>query len=74
MIKKAIFGLMHEPPSNHGINRTTCIMADLSRVLRETGRPVLQVSQREGVSLLKKYSRRALNKAHFSLNYHAVLT
>ena len=39
MIKKAIFGLMHEPPSNHGINRTTWIMADLSRVLRETGRP-----------------------------------
>src|SRR5437016_5010413 len=30
---------MHEPPSNHGINRTTWIMADLSRVLRETGRP-----------------------------------
>jgi transposase len=39
VIKKAIFGLMHEPPSNHGINRTTWIMADLSRVLRETGRP-----------------------------------
>jgi len=38
-IKKAIFGLLHEPPSNYGINRTTWIMADLSRVLRETGRP-----------------------------------
>ena len=36
-IKKAIFGLLHEPPSNYGINRTTWIMADLSRVLRETG-------------------------------------
>jgi hypothetical protein len=31
---------MHEPPSNYGINRTTWIMADLARVLRETGRPV----------------------------------
>ena len=31
--------LLHEPPSNYGINRTTWIMADLSRVLRETGRP-----------------------------------
>ena len=38
-IKKAIFGLLHEPPSNYGINSTTSIMADLSRVLRETGRP-----------------------------------
>jgi hypothetical protein len=26
VIKEAIFGLMHEPPSNHGINRTTWIM------------------------------------------------
>ena len=38
-IKKAIFALLHEPPSNYGINRTTWIMADLSRVLRETGKP-----------------------------------
>ena len=38
-IKKAVFGLLHEPPSNYGINRTTWIMADLRRVLRETGRP-----------------------------------
>src|SRR5258708_172129 len=38
-IKNAIFGLLHEPPSNYGINRTTWMMAALSRVLRETGRP-----------------------------------
>jgi transposase len=38
-VKQAIFGLLHEPPSNYGINRTTWIMHDLSRVLRETGRP-----------------------------------
>jgi transposase len=39
-IKQAVFGLLHEPPSNYGINRTTWIMSDLSRVLRETGYPV----------------------------------
>jgi transposase len=38
-VKQAVFGLLHEPPSNYGINRTTWIMRDLSRVLRETGRP-----------------------------------
>jgi hypothetical protein len=37
-VKNAVFGLLHEPPSSFGINRTTWIMADLSR-LRETGRP-----------------------------------
>jgi transposase len=38
-VKQAVFGLLHEPPSNYGINRTTWIMPDLSRVLRETGQP-----------------------------------
>ena len=36
-VKQAVFSLLHEPPSNYGINRTTWIMPDLSRVLRETG-------------------------------------
>ena len=38
-VKQAIFGVLHEPPSNYGINRTTWIMPDLERVLRETGHP-----------------------------------
>ena len=38
-VKQAVFGLLHEPPSNYGINRTTWIMHDLSRVLREIGQP-----------------------------------
>jgi transposase len=38
-VKQAVFGLLHEPPSNDGINRTTWTMSDLSRVLRETGQP-----------------------------------
>jgi transposase len=39
-IKNAVFGLLHEPPSNYGINRTTWTMPHLSRILREAGRPV----------------------------------
>jgi transposase len=39
-VKQAVFGLLHQPPSNHGINRTTWIMADLVRILKETGQPV----------------------------------
>jgi transposase len=38
-IKQAVFRVLHEPPSKYGINRTTWIMRDLSRVLRETGHP-----------------------------------
>jgi transposase len=38
-VKQAIFALLHEPPSKYGINRTTWIMRDLSRVLREKGCP-----------------------------------
>jgi transposase/transposase-like protein len=38
-IKQAVFRVLHEPPSNYGINRTTWVMPDLRRVLRETGHP-----------------------------------
>lgn len=38
-LKKAVFSLLHEPPSNYDINRTTWIMHDLRRVLREKGQP-----------------------------------
>jgi transposase len=38
-IKQAVFQTLHEHPSNHGINRTTWIMPDLSRILRENGHP-----------------------------------
>jgi transposase len=39
-VKQSVFGLLHEPPSNYGINRSTWIMRDLVRILRETGQPV----------------------------------
>jgi transposase len=38
-IKQAVFELLHEPPSNYGINRTTWIIPELSRILREKGHP-----------------------------------
>ena len=38
-MKQAVFELLHEPPSNYGINRTTWIMSDMTRILREKGHP-----------------------------------
>ena len=38
-VKNAVFSLLHQPPSNFGINRTTWKMADLSRIMKETGEP-----------------------------------
>ena len=38
-LKSAIFRILHEPPSNHGINRTSWIMADLRKVLAKIGKP-----------------------------------
>jgi hypothetical protein len=38
-VKQAVFQILHEPPSNYGINRTTWIMPDLSRALRDAGHP-----------------------------------
>ena len=36
-LRKAIFSLLHEPPANHGINRTSWTMPLLCKVLRENG-------------------------------------
>lgn len=38
--KQAVFALLHEPPANHGINRTTWKMGDFVRVLRSHGHSV----------------------------------
>ncbi len=38
-VKEAVFSLLHEPPSNYGINRTSWRMADFRQVLREKGQP-----------------------------------
>jgi transposase len=37
-VKSAVFRVLHEPPSNYGINRTTWTIALLVKVLRESGR------------------------------------
>lgn len=38
-LKQAVFNLLHEPPSKYGINRTSWIMRDLSKTLKEKGTP-----------------------------------
>ena len=38
-LKTTIFGLLHEPPSNHGINRTSWTMAHLCDMLAKQGKP-----------------------------------
>ncbi len=38
-VQDAIFGLLHSPPSSHGINRTTWRMTDLRMMLRKQGTP-----------------------------------
>jgi transposase len=39
-LKQAVFALLHEPPSAHGINRTTWRLVDLKGVLRSQGQVV----------------------------------
>jgi len=39
-IRRAVFALLHSPPSVHGINRTTWKMTDLQRILREEGQSI----------------------------------
>lgn len=51
-VKNALFDALHQPPSNFGINRTTWKMADLSRVLKETGHPA-------GEDVVRKITRDA---------------
>jgi transposase len=46
-VRKAVFALLHEPPSAIGINRTTWRMADLTKVLCERGTPVCAQVVRE---------------------------
>ena len=36
-LKASIFALLHEPPADHGINRTTWTMADIRAVLAKQG-------------------------------------
>ena len=36
-LRRAVFSMLHEPPANHGINRTSWTMAFLRRALKETG-------------------------------------
>ena len=46
-VRRAVFALLHEPPSSIGINRTTWRMADLTKALQEKGTPVCAQIVRE---------------------------
>jgi hypothetical protein len=39
-LRSALFGLLHEPPSNYGHNRTSWAMPLLLGVLKEKGKPI----------------------------------
>jgi transposase len=41
-VKEAVFKILHQPPASFGINRTTWKMADLVRVMKETGQPACE--------------------------------
>ncbi len=51
-LKQAVFRTLHEPPSKYGINRTSWIMPDLSRVLGESGHPA-------GAEVIRRITRAA---------------
>jgi transposase len=53
--KRAVFALLHTPPSVHGINRTTWRMADLEEVL-----------QRQGTLLCKEVIRKIIEEAGYT--------
>ncbi len=38
--KDALFAILHSPPSDYGINRTSWIMQDLNRIMREQSLPI----------------------------------
>ncbi|MDH2384272.1 IS630 family transposase [Bradyrhizobium sp. CER78] len=41
-VKQALFSILHQPPANFGINRTTWKMADLVRAMHKTGQPACE--------------------------------
>jgi transposase len=48
--RNAVFALLHEPPTSHGINRTTWTMPLLCRVLKESGKEI-------GPALVRKMTK-----------------
>src|SRR3954453_6736896 len=65
-LKKAVFSLLHEPPSNYDINRTSWKMPDFCRVLREKGRPAC----REVIRKITKAAGYKWRKARVVLTSH----
>ena len=44
--KDALFSILHSPPSDHGINRTSWIIPGMQRVMRDQGLPINKHSLR----------------------------
>jgi transposase len=38
--ENALFAILHSPPSDYGINRTSWVMQDLNKIMREQGLPI----------------------------------
>jgi transposase len=76
-VKKAVFSLLHQPPSNFGINRTTWKLADLSRIMKETGEPacedvIRKIVRQAGYRWRKARVVLTSNDAEFSLKLHHI--
>jgi transposase len=51
-LRAAVFKMLHEPPAEHGINRTSWTLASLCKTLKENGTPV-------GISVIAKMIKSA---------------
>jgi transposase len=76
-VKKAAFALLHQPPRNFGINRTTWKMADLSRIMKETGEPagegvIRKIAKEAGYRWRKARVVLTSNDAEFSEKLHRI--
>jgi transposase len=76
-VKKAVFGLLHQPPSNFDINRTTWKMADLSRIMKDVGEPagedvIRQIVKQAGYHWRKARIVLTSNDPEFSEKLHHI--
>jgi transposase len=76
-VKNAVFQILHQPPSNFGINRTTWKMADLSRTMNEAGEPagedvIRTIIKRAGYRWRKARVVLTSNDAEFSEKIHRI--
>ncbi|WP_083841359.1 IS630 family transposase [Bradyrhizobium sp. STM 3843] len=76
-VKQAVFNILHQPPGNFGINRTTWKMADLVRAMNETGQPACEeviraIVKRAGYRWRKARIVLTSNDPEFSHKLHRI--